>query len=139
SNPRAHEDLSSVTVPPNSIRKSRTGGILARLISRTGLDLVTARMFAPSEALARRYAETIVTEADPSHRATQELIRDYVLKNFAGKVNGQRARTLFLVFRGPDAAEKIQQTIGHIVNERPSGETIRDTFGDYITEASSKV
>ena len=117
----AAEELSYVIVTPYSMRKSRTGGILARLISRTGLDLVTARMFAPSEALARRYAETIVTEADPSHRATQELIRDYVLKNFAGNVNGQRARTLLLVFRGPDAAEKIHRTIGHIVHERTSG------------------
>jgi len=38
-------------------------------------------MFATSPELARRYAETIVTETDPDHRATQELIRDYVLKN----------------------------------------------------------
>jgi nucleoside diphosphate kinase len=135
----AAEELSYVIVTPYSIRKSRTGGIVARLISRTALDLVTARMFAPSEELARRYAETIVTETDPRHRATQELIRDYVLKNFTGNVNGQKARVLFLVFSGPDAAEKIHRTIGHIVHERTSGETIRDTFGDYITDNSGKV
>jgi nucleoside diphosphate kinase len=135
----AAEELSYVIVTPYSMRKSRTGGIVARLISRTGLDLVTARMFAPSEQLAKRYAETIVTETDPRHRATQELIRDYVVKNFTGKVNGQRARALFLVFRGPDAVEKIHYTIGHIVHERTSGETIRDTFGDYITDDSGKV
>src|SRR5437879_10538574 len=135
----AAAQLSYVIVTPSSMRKSRTGGILARLISRTGLDLVTARMFAPSEALARRYAETIVTEAEPSHRATQELIRDYVLKNFAGKVNGQRPRVLLLVFRGADAVEKIHRTVGHIVHERTSGETIRDTFGDYVTDDSGKV
>ena len=62
-------------------------GIIARLISRTGLDLVTSRMFAPSEELTKRYADTIVTETDPRHRATQELIRDYVLKNFTGTGN----------------------------------------------------
>ena len=133
------EELSYVIVTPYSMRKSRTGGIVARLISRTGLDLVTARMFAPSEELAKRYAETIVTETDPRYRATQELIRDYVLKNFTGKVNGQSARALFLVFRGPDAVEKIHYAIGHIVHERTSGETIRDTFGDYITDDSGKV
>ncbi len=133
------EELSYVIVTPYSMRKSRTGGIVARLISRTGLDLVTARMFAPSEELAKRYAETIVTETDPRYRATQELIRDYVLKNFMGTVNGQRARALFLVFRGPDAVEKIHYAIGHIVHERTSGETIRDTFGDYITDDSGKV
>jgi len=134
-----NEQLSYVIVTPYSMRKSRTGGIIARLISRTGLDLVTARMFAPSAELTRRYAETIVTETDPRHRATQELIRDYVLKNFTGKVNGQKPRVLFLVFRGEDAVEKIHRTIGHIVHERTSGETIRDTFGDYITDDSAKV
>jgi len=134
-----NEELSYVIVTPYSMRKSRTGGIIARLISRTGLDLVTSRMFAPSEELTKRYADTIVTETDPRHRATQELIRDYVLKNFTGKINGQKSRVMFLVFRGEDAVEKIHRTIGHIVHERTSGETIRDTFGDYITDEAGKV
>src|SRR3954464_13056396 len=133
------EELSYVIVTPYSMRKSRTGGIIARLISRTGLDLVTSRMFAPGAELTSRYADTIVTESDPRHRATQELIRDYVLKNFTGKVNGQKARVMFLVFRGEDAIEKVHRTIGHIVHERTSGETIRDTFGDYIADVSGQV
>src|SRR5229473_3392551 len=133
------EQLSYAIVTPYSMRKSRTGGIIARLISRTGLDLVAARMFAPSAELVKRYAETILTETDARHRATQELIREYVLKNFTGNGNGQRPRALFLVFRGPDAVEKIHRTVGHIVHERTSGETIRDTFGDYITDGSGKV
>src|SRR5439155_121903 len=117
-------------------RKSRTGGIVGRLISRTGLDLVGGRMFAPGAALAKRYAETIVTETHAGHRATQELIREYILKNFTGEKNGQRPRVLFLIFRGPDAVEKIHRTVGHILHERTSGETIRDTYGDYITDDS---
>ena len=133
------EELSYAIVTPYSMRKSRTGGIVARLISRTGLDLVGARMFAPSKELTERYADTIVTETDPRHRATQELIRQYILKNFTGEGNGQRPRALFLVFRGPDAVEKMHQAVGHIVNERTSGETIRDTFGDYITDRSGQV
>nr|MBA2743929.1 nucleoside-diphosphate kinase [Chthoniobacterales bacterium] len=124
------EELSYVILTPYSMRKSRTGGIISRLISRTGLDLVSARMFAPSQELVQRYANTIVTEADPRHRATQELLREYVRKNFTGNVNGQRPRVMLLVFRGPDAVRKILETAGHIVNERTSGETIRDTFGD---------
>jgi nucleoside diphosphate kinase len=133
------EELAYAIVTPYSMRKSRTGGIVGRLISRTGLDLVGGRMFAPSAELARRYASTIVTETDPRHRATQELICEYVLKNFTGEKNGQHARALFLIFRGPDAVEKIHQTVGHIVHERTSGETIRDTYGDYITDDSGKV
>ena len=34
--------------------------------------------------------------------------------------------------------DKIQNAVGHIVHERTSGETIRDTFGDYITDESGK-
>jgi nucleoside diphosphate kinase len=133
------EELSYAIITPYSIRKSRTGGMVGRLISRTGLDLVGGRMFAPSTELAKRYSETIVTETDPRHRATQELIRKYVLKNFTGNVHGQRPRVLLLVFHGPDAVEKMHRTVGHIVHERTSGETIRDTFGDYITDDSGKV
>src|SRR5438270_10408443 len=95
------EQLSYAIVTPYSMRKSRTGGIISRLISRTGLDLVAARMFAPSSELVKRYAETIVSETEPAHRATQELIRDYVLKNFGCERQGQRSRVLCLVFRGP--------------------------------------
>src|SRR5215510_2231635 len=134
-----NEQLAYVAVTPYSMRKSRTGGIVGRLISRTGLDLVGGRMFAPSLELAKRYAETIVTETDPDHRATQELIRNYVLKNFTGEKNGQNARLLLLIFRGPDAVEKIHNVVGHILHERTSGETIRDTYGDYITDDSGNV
>src|SRR5437868_3490155 len=133
------EQLAYVIVTPYSMRKSRTGGIVGRLISRTGLDLVGGRMFAPGAELAKRYVDTIVTETDPRHRSTQELIRDYVLKNFTGEHNGQRARALCLVLRGPEAVEKVHRAVGHIVHERTSGETIRDTFGDYITDANGKV
>jgi nucleoside diphosphate kinase len=133
------EELSYVIVTPYSMRKSRTGGIVSRLISRTGLDLVGGRMFAPGEELVRRYTEEIVSAKDPRHRATQELIRDYVRKNFTGERDGQRPRVLLLVFRGPDAVEKIRHVVGHIVHERTSGETIRDTYGDYVTDEGGKV
>jgi nucleoside diphosphate kinase len=134
-----NEELAYAIITPYSMRKSRTGGIVARLISRTGLDLVGARMFAPSQELVQRYSETIVSETEPVHRATQELIRDYVLKNFTGERDGHAARVVVLVFRGPDAAARMRQTVGHISHEETRGETIRDTFGDYITDESGKV
>ena len=62
------EELSYVILTPYSMRKSRTGGIISRLIARTGLDLVSARMFAPSQELVKRYADTIVTEIEPRHQ-----------------------------------------------------------------------
>jgi nucleoside diphosphate kinase len=133
------EELSYVLVTPYSIRKSRTGGILARLISRTGLEIVAARMFAPSKELVQNYAAGIVTDPDPRHRPTQELIRKYVLERFTPFPNGGRKRVLLLVFKGEDAVRKLRSTVGHIVNERTSGETIRDTFGDYLVDANGEV
>lgn len=136
------EELSYVIVTPYSIRKSRTGGIISRLISRTGLEIVAARMYAPSKELVEQYASTIVTAQDSRHRATQEQIKQYVLKNFVADTStslGSHARVLFLVFRGEDAILKIRSTVGHIVNERTSGETIRDTYGDYVTNENGEV
>ena len=133
------EELSYVLVTPYSIRKSRTGGIVARLISRTGLDLVAARMFAPSAELVEKYAAAVVTATEPRYRATQELIRKYVLKNFTPNETNGRPRVLLLVFKGSDAVNKLRSTVGHIVNERTSGETIRDTYGDYIADEEGAV
>src|SRR4051812_49295296 len=115
------EELSYVIVTPYSIRKSRTGGIIARLISRTGLEIVAARMFAPSAELVEKYAETIVSDPEPRHRATQEMIKKYVLKNFTPGGPGSRPRVLLLVFKGEGAVLKLRSTVGHIVNERTSG------------------
>src|SRR5260221_658533 len=132
------EELSYVLVTPYSIRKSRTGGILARLISRTGLDLVAARMYAPSAELAQKYAAGIPTDPEPTHRATQELIKKYVLEHVIAS-DGSRPRLLLLVFKGDAAVAKIKATVGHIVNERTSGETIRETYGDYVIDANGVV
>ncbi len=133
------EELSYVLVTPYSIRKSRTGGIISRLISRTGLDLVAARMFAPSAELVEKYASNIVTDPDPQHRGLQEQIKQYVLKQFTSASGATRPRVLMLVFKGEDAVTKIRNVVGHILNERSSGETIRDTYGDFITDANGTV
>ncbi len=97
-------------------------------------------MFAPSRELAEAYAATAVTEnPNPRHRATQELIRQYILTHLAPDATGRKARCLMLVFSGTDAVGRIMNTVGHIVHERTSAETIRDTYGDYIADASGNV
>jgi nucleoside diphosphate kinase len=133
------EELSYVLVTPYSIRKSRTGGIISRLISRTGLDLIRARMYSPSKELVETYASTLVTDADPRHHAVQELIRDYVQHHFLPNEADAKPRVLLLLFRGQDAVAKLRAAVGSITTGAPAGETIRDTYGDYITDAAGKV
>ena len=133
------EELSYVLVTPYSIRKARTGGIVSRLISRTALDLVESRLFAPSKELVEACAANIVTAENPADREAQERVRNYVLSHFGPTPNGGRPRVLLLVVKGEDAVAKVRSVVGHLVGDRTSGETIRDTFGDYITDATGAV
>ena len=129
-----------VIITPYSLHKSRTGGILTRLITRTGLDLAGARMFAPSHELVQKYSEAIVSANDPQDRRIQELLRDYILKNLSPDSKTQkRRRVMMLLFRGEDAVRKVRAVVGNISAERRGGETIRDTFGDLILDENDQV
>jgi len=134
------QELAYVIVTPYSLHKSRTGGILARLITRTGLELVGCRMFAPSSDLVQKYSEVIVSADDPQDRNIQELIRSYILKNLSpDSKTGRRRRAMMLLFQGEDAVRKIRSVVGNITAERSSGETIRGTFGDLILDDHGSV
>ncbi len=134
------QQLAYVIITPYSLHKSRTGGILSRLISRTGLDLVAARMFAPSAELVQKYSEAIVSANDPQDRKIQELIREYILKNLSPDAkSGTRRRVMMLIFRGEDAVRKVRSVVGNLGPERRGGETIRDTYGDLIYDDNGQV
>jgi nucleoside diphosphate kinase len=132
--------LAYVIVTPYSLYKSRTGGILSRLISRTGLDLSAMRMFAPSPELVKNYAETIVSAQDPQDRKIQELLREYVLNNLSpDPKTGRRRRILMMVFQGDEAVRKVRSVVGNLSPDRRGGETIRDTYSDLILDDNGQV
>ncbi len=134
------QQLAYVIITPYSLHKSRTGGILSRLITRTGLELVGARMFAPSSELVTKYSEAIVSANDPQDRRIQELIYQYILQNLApDPKTGRRRRLMMLLFKGDDAVRKTRSVIGNISAERRGGETIRDTYGDLVIDENDQV
>jgi nucleoside diphosphate kinase len=134
------QELAYVIITPYSLHKSRTGGILSRLITRTGLELAGARMFAPSLELVNKYSEAIVSANDPQDRRIQELIYQYILQNLApDPKGGRRRRLMMLLFKGDDAVRKTRSVIGNISAERRGGETIRDTYGDLIIDEHDQV
>jgi nucleoside diphosphate kinase len=127
--------LAYVILTPYSLYKSRNGGILSRLISRTGLDLAAMRMFAPSAELVKQYAATIVSAQDTQDRKIQELLRDYVLENLSpDPKTGRRRRVMVMLFRGDDAVRKVRSVVGNLSPDRRGGETIRDTYSDLIID-----
>jgi len=134
------QQLAYVIITPYSLHKSRTGGILSRLITRTSLDLVDLRMFAPSAGLVKEYAETIVSAHDTQDRKIQELLRDYVLRNLApDPKTGLRRRVMVLMFRGDEAVRKVRSVVGNLSPDRRGGETIRDTYSDLIIDDDGNV
>ena len=137
----AKEELAYVLINPYTVFKSRTGGVIARLFTRTALELVAARMFAPGRELVEQYAEITVSPKDPQDRKIQELLRQYILDNYSpDPKTGQRRRVMMLLFRGEDAVRKVRQVVGSFHPDKgTAGETIRDTYGDYVVGPDGQV
>lgn len=134
------QELAYVIITPYSLHKSRTGGILSRLIARSGAEFAGARMFAPSPELVQQYADASISKEDPQALRVQELIRDYILQNFGpDPKTGRRRRVMVLLFKGEDAVRKVRSIVGHFCKERRTGESIRDTYGDLILDDQDQV
>ncbi|HKK64656.1 MAG TPA: nucleoside-diphosphate kinase, partial [Clostridia bacterium] len=131
------EELSYILVSPYTIAKSRTGGVISRLLSRLDLELVGAQMFAPTKEFAEEYAELIRTSGTFTREITGELLSNYVLESFTPST--RRHRVLMLLFRGENATRKLSDIAGAIYPENRgveslTGETIRDTYADLIMD-----
>jgi nucleoside diphosphate kinase len=132
------KELAFVLINPYTISKSRTGGVIARYISRTGLDLVAARMFTPNAELARGYAELIRndTEIDPIVRPR---LAEYVEREYGPEIaTGRRRRVMMLLFEGENAIQCVKDVTGPI-RLASSGESVRDTYGDFILDATGAI
>lgn len=133
------KELAYVLINPYTIRKSRTGGVIARYLSRTDLRLVGARMFGPSQQLAAEYAEAIRLR-EPPDSPFGDLLANYVMKEYAPDPRtGRSHRTMCLLFEGEDAVSKIWNLTGSVSLRWGCGETVRETYGDYILDERGDV
>lgn len=133
------EQLAYAILTPHSLLRSRTGGIITRLVARTGVDLVAARMFAPSPELVEEYAASIVSKADPQADRIQTLLRQYVLEQFAPDSSGRRKRVMMLLFHGEDAVARVRKVVGTFATGKRGGQSIRDTYGELIMDEDGHV
>jgi nucleoside diphosphate kinase len=135
-------ELAFALITPYSLMKSRTGGIIGRLLVRSRLDLVGTRMIAPSKELVERYAEMLRRHGDVEGTGIDEgaLLSEYVLNTFMPDTkSGKRRRVMLLVFEGDNAVAKINRALGHFHTTIQSAETVRDTFGDLIRDNNDDV
>jgi nucleoside diphosphate kinase len=131
-------ELAYVLITPYTIVKSRTGGVISRLLSRVDLEFCGAQIFAPTEELAERYAQSTMRRPAVGvlDALVRGLIRDYIIRTFSPSED-RRHRVMMLLFRGENAIAKIRSVVGALNPELQSiesltGETIRDTYADLI-------
>ncbi len=128
-----------VLINPYTIRKSRTGGVLGRYLARTDLKLVAARLFGASRELAGEYADYL-ERSTHDDSGMGKVLADYVRTNYApDPVSGRPHRTIMLLFEGEDATRKIMDVTGSSRLLWGSGQTVRDTYGDYVQDADGTI
>ena len=135
------EELGLVLITEKSLNRSITGHIIKDIFSRgvKPLELLEARMYAPSEKLIQEYIKLIVDESFKDY-----LKREYIDKNkgpshlrpsgFSGQV---RKRMMLFLFKGEDAISQIRGIVGHI-SKRIDG-TLRNSFAEFIEDKEGKI
>ena len=124
-------ELTYALITPYSIIKSRTGGIIGRLLRMSNLDLVGARMFVFSDEFVDAYARDLrSTTSDP--KLGQGWF-DYIKEHFS---RGNRfdilPRCMLLLFRGDDARRHLKDEVIGSFTRTPVGDTVRGTYGDLV-------
>lgn len=129
-------ELSYLLITPYSLMKSRTGGIMARLLSRSDIELVGAQILAFTRDLVEKYAESLEATIPDAERA--KLLADYVRENFTERDDGKKERVLMLLFKGENACAKLAAITGKlsapVSRDLLTGETIRDTYADMVKD-----
>ena len=130
-------ELAFVIINPYTIAKSRTGGVIGRFLSRTGLDLVAARLFSPPDELVEEYIR-IVRQYMNADAAAITLLTDYIRKAYGKDPRtGLTRRVMMILLEGENAIQKVHEVTGPVI--MGGSESVRDTYGDYVTDENKRV
>ena len=132
------EQIAYALITPYSLYKSRTGGIIGRLLAHARAELVAARMYVFSDAFIDAYQEIVCPHgADP---AMEDAWRRYVNESLRQRNPwGLLPRCLLLLFRGPNAVRHLKDDVIGRFTEQPVGDTIRGTYGDLIRDETGVI
>jgi len=139
---KTKDELSYILITPYTILKSRTGGVLARLLATPDIELVAAQMIAPTQDLTNEYAEGLKETVGKRNSEAAQWFYDYIIRAFS-PTDGRRHRVLMLIFRGENVTKKLFSIAGDITtstnssSELITGEKIRDTYADLVISPST--
>ena len=129
-------ELAYAMITPYSLLKSRTGGIISRLLL-ADLDLVAARMMAPSDEFVDRYKALLAQPGieSPVKEALLDYCDAYLRPNNRLGISN---RVMLLLVRGEDATRALRDVVGPITRA-PRGDTVRGTYGDFVVNLDGSV
>ena len=132
------DQLTYALITPYSLYKSRTGGIVGRLLAHARLELVGARMFVFSDKFVDAYQQVICPkDVDP---VLCEAWTRYIDESLRPKNPwGYLPRCMLLLFKGPNAGRHLKDDVIGGFTEQPVGDTIRGTYGDFIRDRSGTI
>jgi len=124
--------LTYVLITPYTLLKSRTGGIIGRILALCrNVTFVGARMYAPSDAMVDRFLETL--DAEDLAGLVRQALRDYIHTNLRRQNPfGISNRMMLLLFEGPDAIRSLREDAVGELSFDVKGDTVRGTYGDFV-------
>jgi nucleoside diphosphate kinase len=123
-------ELAYAMITPYSLHKSRTGGIIGRLLSLSQLEFVAVHMFAPSDAWVDEYLG-ILRKTDLGNPVREAFIQ-YVDRNLRrSNPLGLSNRCMLLLFKGDSALNHLMDDVVGHASPRVTGHTVRGTYGDF--------
>lgn len=131
-----NDQLAYAMITPYSLYKSRTGGIIGRLLAHARLEFVGARMFVFSDEFVNKYQKVICPPdmESPLTEAWHKYIDESLRTNNPW---GYLPRCMVLLFRGPNAVRHLKEDVIGGFTDQPVGDTIRGTYGDFIHDDNS--
>ena len=131
-------ELAYALITPYSLLKSRTGGIIGRLMAISKLTLVGVRMFIFSDEFMDAYTP-IVCPPDTEPSLAQAWQR-YVTENLRrSNPWGHVPRCMVLLFSGSNALRHLKDEVLGGFGDQITGDTVRGTYGDFIRDADGRI
>ncbi|NBB95893.1 MAG: nucleoside-diphosphate kinase [Planctomycetes bacterium] len=132
------EEVAYALITPYSLYKSRTGGIVSRLLANTKAQFVGARMYVFSNEFLDAYKNCLAPPGmDP---AIERAWHDYIDRHLRqDNPYGMLPRCMVLLFKGENTVRHLKEDVIGSFTEQPVGDTIRGTYGDFVRDASGKI
>jgi len=126
------DSMAYAMITPYSLHKSRTGGIIGRLLSLSKLDLVGVHIYAPGDAWVDEYLDLLrrTDLANPVRHAFIKYVDENLRRN---NPLGLSNRCMMLLFRGENALNHLMDDVVGHASPRVTGHTVRGTYGDFQT------